>query len=135
MKQLILQLILFFHLLLDIFNCIYIFIFPTKYDIYYASWILFVVVHWLLLKRECIISYIEKRILDPNYIFGSNPRYMPYKNAYYDKMHIMLISKIVLINTSLLYIAYRSDNWITKLVAVLACCIYVYVILTNLKIL
>ncbi len=123
MKQ-FLYIIQLLHLFIDIFNSTYIFIFPAKYDIYYVSWILLMVVHWFLFKKECIIGYIEKLILNPKYILGSNPYYLPYQKVFYDKMNIMLTIKIFLINASLLYIAYRSHIWITKYIALLAFCLY-----------
>lgn len=42
-------------------------------DIVYIVLTISVFAHWILLKFECIISYIEKRILYPNYLLGSKP--------------------------------------------------------------
>ena len=123
MKQ-ILYIIQLLHLCIDIFNSTYIFIFPAKYDIYYVSWILFMVVHWFFLKNECVIGYIEKKIMNPKYVLGSNPYYLPYQHIFYDKMNIMFLSKTFLINASLLYITYRSFNMTTKYIAVSAFCLY-----------
>lgn len=30
-------------------------------------------IHWKLLKHECILSLLEKKIEDPSYVMGSNP--------------------------------------------------------------
>lgn len=43
-----------------------------RYDIYYILFFLFIRSHWFLLKGECIFTYIEKKILFPDYKLGSD---------------------------------------------------------------
>ena len=41
-----------------------------------GGWLLLMVgqfVHWKLLKRECILSLLEKKFEDPSYVMGSDP--------------------------------------------------------------
>jgi hypothetical protein len=38
-----------------------------------------IVMHWLVLKNECIISYIEKRLLDNDYRLGECPMVFPFR--------------------------------------------------------
>ena len=67
-------LIKFIHTLNEFFFMFYVFIFKNnKYDIYYAIYFFFIFIHWLLLNNECILSYIEKKILDKDYILGNSP--------------------------------------------------------------
>jgi len=106
----------FFHVLIDIFNCSYIFLFSSKYDIYFASWILLQTLHWLVLKNECIISYLEKRIEDPNYVLGSEPKRIPHNDVYFNKY--ILMAKETIIITTLLIIIYRANTqtqWIASI--------------------
>jgi hypothetical protein len=66
MVELNLQLILlkFIHVLNKIFMMIYVFIFRTnKYDLYFSIYIFLIFLHWLLFKNECILSYLEKKLL------------------------------------------------------------------------
>lgn len=42
-------------------------------DIAFILFAILIVVHWFVFKHECIISYFEKRILDPNYKLGQDP--------------------------------------------------------------
>lgn len=44
----------------------------TRYDIYFILFLLFIRAHWFILKGECIFTYWEKKILDPNYKLGSD---------------------------------------------------------------
>ena len=44
----------------------------NKYDIYLLLFLLFVRLHWFFLKGECILSYIEKKVMLPNYKLGDD---------------------------------------------------------------
>ena len=79
----------------EIFFSTYIFIFPKKYDIYYTIYLVLLNLHWILLKNECIISYIEKKIIDKNYVLGSDPYYHPYKSIIKNYYYIIDIIKII----------------------------------------
>ena len=96
------------HMLCEFFLCAYVFIIPKKYDIFYALYILLLVVLKLIFKYECIINYFDKKILDPSYELGSDPSYVPYKRELYnDNLHfIFLINCFILLN--LVAIAYRN---------------------------
>lgn len=64
------------HILLGVFLGFYVFLFPTRttYDVVFLILYFGMVGHWLLLKDECILSYLEAKVLDPSYILGSQPR-------------------------------------------------------------
>jgi hypothetical protein len=42
-------------------------------DFIYLAFAAFIMVHWVICKWECIISYIEKKLLNPSYQLGSDP--------------------------------------------------------------
>ena len=62
--------------------------------------------HWVVLKNECSLSYIEKRIIDPRYKLGSKPSYMPHNGAYHNQYTLALKSFMIII--TLLIIMYRN---------------------------
>jgi hypothetical protein len=72
------------HSLHDLINIFYIYYFPkkTKYDIYMLGYILFLKVLRHFLKGECLISYIEKIIINKNYKLGHDITYHPYLKYY-----------------------------------------------------
>jgi hypothetical protein len=66
-------LILFIHILIMLFNILYVFCIKNKqYDYIYLSYIYFILLHWTFLKGECICSYIFKKIENNNYELGSS---------------------------------------------------------------
>jgi hypothetical protein len=115
----VLGLIHFFHLLVDIFNSIYIFIFPPIYDIYFSLWMFLVTLHWALLKRECILSYIEKKLINPKYKLGDDPYNLPYQDIYYNKYTLSI--KWLSLFIALCVIIYRNiENALITSMCILA---------------
>lgn len=103
--MLLLFLIKFIHILNEIFLSTYIFIFPKKYDIYFTLYLLIIILHWVLLKNECILTYIEKKLIDKNYKLGSSPYYHPY-HSIVPKCFIYLFEFLKIVN--ILVILYRN---------------------------
>jgi hypothetical protein len=69
------KLIAFIHLLLCIFSILYVFLIKNKqYDYIYLKVIYFILLHWALLKGECIISYLYKKMQNNDYEIGSNTK-------------------------------------------------------------
>jgi hypothetical protein len=112
------------HFLIDSFNMSYIFIFSAIYDIYFVSWILLQTIHWGLLKNECIVSYIEKKLINPQYTLGENPKWIPHYDVYYNKFTITL--KSILILGGLLFIIIRSKTKNTRIICGMAILLWVY---------
>jgi amino acid permease len=75
----LLKIIQIFHLCNDILLSGYIFIFNKKYDIYYIIYTLLIIFHWICLKNECILSYIEKKLINKEYKLGSEPYKHPFQ--------------------------------------------------------
>ena len=86
-----LYLVELFHFINELFISFYIFIFRTnKYDNIYVLYIFLIVLSWLFLKNECIISYIEKKLLDNTYKLGNLPYIHPYQTYYPKNLQTIL---------------------------------------------
>jgi hypothetical protein len=107
-----------FHMLLDFFYCFYIFIFPIEYDIYFVWFVLFIILHWCILYNECLISYVEKKLLNPDYILASDTKNIPHHKTFYNESIVHIIHLSIVIN--LLFIFYRSESNIKKLMVTTA---------------
>lgn len=63
----------------------YLLIFHQKYDLAYLIFFLILYLHWKVGQNECILSYYEKKWLDPGYILGSNPTSHPFMDMMYPR--------------------------------------------------
>jgi len=87
----------------------------TRYDIYFILFLLGIRVHWFLLKGECIFTYIEKKILNPDYVLGSDLYFMPshiISGKGYINKRLELFSKENFVNLTdnifVIFILYRN---------------------------
>ena len=72
MEDWINQVILWFHVVIMIFNASYAFLFKKSfYDYYFLLYSYLLLLHWTFLSGECFVTYIYKKIEDPTYIAGS----------------------------------------------------------------
>lgn len=106
---------IFIHILPVIITIIY--INETKYDIYILLFILLIKIHWFFLKGECLISYIEKKIVLDNYKLGDDLYCIPINyllnlNYIYKKEKIFdnPIIKSIYNNILIFYILYKNIN-------------------------
>ena len=99
------------HMLCEFFLCVYVFIIPKKYDIYYVLYIFLLIILKLIFKYECIINYFDKKIIEPNYVLGSDPRHVPYKRMlYYDNQYfIFFINILIVLNSILIFMRNKSN--------------------------
>jgi hypothetical protein len=104
------------HFCNDMFVCSYPYIINPIYDIYFAIFMLLTVLSWPLLKNECIISYFEKKIENPNYVLGSQQFYNPYhkKFYYYNGTNYAFIKEFFWVVTFLILIFYRKNKKYVK---------------------
>jgi len=81
MNKLLLNIIMFIHLLVEIFFSFYLIIFynTKKYDITYSILLFIIFLHWKLFKGECLLSYFEKKLLNNNYKMGDDIYDHPFK--------------------------------------------------------
>ena len=103
-----LYLVELFHCINELFISFYIFIFRTNtYDNIYILYVFLIVLSWLLLKNECILSYIEKKLLDDTYKLGDSPYIHPYQ-TYYPKILQKILRFLKFLN--LIVILYRNTE-------------------------
>jgi hypothetical protein len=97
--------IMVIHILLILFLALYVFfIQKSKYDYIYLAFIYFILLHWILLDGECIISYLYKKIKNNNYSLGDNFRnddfyyvFGNYKNKVLMIYNLMLLFNIYIV--------------------------------------
>jgi hypothetical protein len=95
-----------------------IYINDTKYDIYILLFMLLVKIHWFFLKGECILSYIEKKLVLDNYKLGDDLYCVPINylfniNYIYKKEKLLdnpLVKTIITNNILFFYILYKNIN-------------------------
>jgi hypothetical protein len=104
--NILLDVVTFIHVCIDALCCLYLILFNPLYDIYYAVFVLLQTIHWYILRNECFITYIEKYLIDPNYVLGSNPTYLPHSKVYYNTTTFQI--KNILVLLTLAYIWYRN---------------------------
>lgn len=115
------------HNINDFFIISYVFIFKTnQYDLYFSIYLFAIVLHWLLLKNECILSYLEKKIIDKNYVLGSKPFEHPYSEII--PFPLLIITRIIKIYNIIVVILRNTKNYFItiSLLIVLLYVIYNY---------
>jgi hypothetical protein len=123
-----------FHFYFIFFACFYPFIFSNSYDLFYLIIILLLVIHWNTFKGECILSYFEKKILDPSYKLGSDTTYHPYTDIIfgYRNRLIWIIPGIVMsLSFSFVLLRFIKRNTKSLYFELLAYIFILSMILTN----
>jgi len=94
----------------------------TAYDIYFSAAALITVVSWYIFKGECLISYFEKKIKDPNYSLGDNSFEHPYYKTFYlyNEKDFSFVKEILSIISVFILIFYRKNNKYVKYALILA---------------
>jgi len=94
------------HLVNEIFISFYILFFwwTKEYDLYFMIYLLLIVVHWILLRNECISSYFEKKAMDPSYVLGSRPYHHPFYDTFLSKRIILFLNWIKMITIAFILI-------------------------------
>lgn len=102
---------IFHWLITDVIILIYILTIPVYYDFYLILILIFQAIHWLILKNECIISYIEKKLINVNYNLGDNISLNPFEDFIYNKNKLVINSKNIILPLILFIILfYRNKN-------------------------
>ena len=123
-KNIVLNIIQLLHFFIDSFCMTYIFIFNPIYDIYFSLFILLQTIHWGILKNECIVSYIEKKLINPDYKLGDKPKWIPHYKVYHNKLTLLL--KAILILGALILIIFRNNKNNIKFICIGAIILWVY---------
>lgn len=123
---LILTILFIVHWFIICVSTMYVFIRKTtKYDYVYFVVVILIILSWIINKQECIISYLEKRILDQNYQCGSDPTYHPSLTLYIQNANVQIIILTVviilmIINLSVMMKIYKVNIVIISLFLVIA---------------
>jgi hypothetical protein len=113
----------YLHYLIEIFYTTYIFIFPKKFDLYFSLTIFILCFHWIIFKHECILSYLEKQIIDPNYELGSDPKKHIHRELLLPAIQF-LINILFVVN--LLVVLYRNNSTLIRSLLIGAISIFLY---------
>ena len=121
------------HILNELFLSTYIFIFNKKYDVYFMIYIFIIFLHWIFLQNECILSYIEKKIINKNYTLGSEPYNHPFRTLISN--NVLCIFKILKsINIFVVFIRNLDNIFIViTFILVVIFGIYNYIQKSNIK--
>lgn len=99
------------HLSSNLFVLLYPFVIAPQYDgVFLLIW-LALGASWILMKNECILTYFEKKILDPSYVLGTSPAEHPYMQRIFRRAdgtdHPTSLILPVGMHVVLLYVAVR----------------------------
>ena len=105
-------------------------------DVFYVVLVVGTFLHWMILKNECIISYLEKKTLDTNYVLGSDPLKNPSLFLGYDismaniymQLGVFIIWSLIVFNVGCIVTQYFDDSR-RKVIAQAICVIYVLLII------
>jgi len=98
------------HTFNDLFVSTYIFFFrTTKYDIYYLIYVFLIYLHWFIFKGECVLSYIEKKLLVNTYKLGDDIYYSPYRNNF-NKYFLIIIDYLKVFNLFIILLRNLNNN-------------------------
>ena len=111
---------------MDICVFSYLLLFPIYFDIYFAILLFCQCLHLLIFKNECIIIYIEKKIINKNYKLGTNiSSYSPHNKRFYANNNILFL-KIILF-TLIIFIVFYRGKIITKVLLSLTALVLLYI--------
>jgi hypothetical protein len=111
-----------FHWIVILISLVYVFIrSSSKWD-----WIYFLVIggtalSWLVVRNECVVSLMEKKIIYDNYSVGDNTTEHPSmflycKNMYWGSIFGLLLEVLMCYNVFIMLQIYNSPNWLIAIV-------------------
>lgn len=91
----------YLHYMSFLASTLYVFIFSHRCDIVYVGLITILYFHWVFIKGECIFTYWEQKLMDPNYQMGSNIYNHPWLQLLVGDFtnHVLLVSYIFIMLT------------------------------------
>ena len=105
----------FVHYLVLILTASYIFIFSPSSDAVYIILDSLLVLHWVVFKWECCLTYIENKLLDPAYIMGSKPYQHVWLQIIFGNYHVMImifVSLLVFYNSGVVINRYFANTFV-----------------------
>lgn len=121
-----LMLLFIIHWILSLVSYFYVFVRKSnKYDYVYFIIVFIIILSWITNKQECLISFLEKKILTPEYKYGSDPTYHP-SLTFYNKSHsfqtivLTIASILMIINLSVMMNIYKLNTVLIVLLLIIA---------------
>ena len=102
------------HCAWTVFIAIYAFIISKArgYDFYYMGYMLLLVISWLLCKDECLVTYVYKIMLNPNYVLGQDANRLSDSEAIFGKTPMSIFINInMLFTISSIYLVNKRNNF------------------------
>jgi hypothetical protein len=99
------------------------------YDIFFVITLIVTVISWYVFKGECILSYLEKKLNDPNYVMGQEIDSNPYHKTfyYYNNQNYAIVKEAFWILTVLILIFYRKNHKYIKYALVFMILLVAYI--------
>ena len=113
----------------DMFVVFYPFITNPINDIFFVISLIGSVISWYIFKGECILSYLEKKLNDQNYVMGQEiDRNQYHKTFYYHNgTNYALIKEAFWLLTILILIFYRKNHKYIKYALVFMILLVAYI--------
>lgn len=126
------NLIAYFHILLSFLAFTYVFWRTPTSDTYYLLFFGLLNISWIILKNECLLSYLYKAALDNNYKLGTTLNLFDFETIMgvnYARFFVYGLFIAFLLN--LLVIATHSANKVPALALLASTVIYIYGVRTG----
>jgi hypothetical protein len=124
-KNVILNISMYSHLACEILTCFYVFIFKSKYDIYFLLYFLVILILKLIFHYECLWSVFDKKLINPDYVLGSEPSEYPFREIYGNKNVMVIIVSLILIEFFIIF--FRNKNVWVKYLTIINFILVVYI--------
>ena len=111
------------------FVVFYPFIMNPINDIFFVISLIGTVISWYIFKGECILSYLEKKLNDQNYVMGQEIDRNPYHKTFYyhNGTNYALIKEAFWLLTILILIFYRKNHKYIKYALVFMILLVAYI--------
>ena len=129
MKEIITHYLHCIHFTNDMFVVFYPFIMNPINDIFFVISLIGTVISWYIFKGECILSYLEKKLNDQNYVMGQEIDRNPYHKTFYyhNGTNYALIKEAFWLLTILILIFYRKNHKYIKYALVFMILLVAYI--------
>lgn len=102
-----------------LFANIYLFIFNSSFDIFYLIYGIIMYAHWSFMKYECIMSYIEYKYYDENYIPDTTKVTSIYLRKVFGKYTDLLLIMLGILSVFSISIVLSRQDFIPTFIKIL----------------
>lgn len=121
------------HIAIAMFQLTYLFLFDARYDLLLIASNFVVTLHWLFLRNECIMSYLERKVLEPDYVLGSDPYAEQDKGAGGPVAFAAVRTAVLLTNVIVILRCAAVPPWLKTVLIILAMILEAPVILRRIS--